>query len=75
MIAETYTGTVKCFDDETGEGRIIPDDGGEDLFVYFTGVAPLQGGAFRVLVEGARVSYEVVAGKTVTWARNVCRVD
>jgi CspA family cold shock protein len=41
MIAETYTGTVEWFDDETGEGCIIPDDGGEDLFVYFTGVAPL----------------------------------
>ena len=74
MMTETYMGTVRWFSDETGEGRIVPDDGGEDLFVFFTGVAPLQGGAFRVLVEGARVSYEVVAGKTVVWARNVCRV-
>jgi CspA family cold shock protein len=74
MLAETYTGTVKWFSDETGEGYIIPDDGGEDLFVCFTGVAPLQGGAFRVLVAGARVAYEVVTGKTSLRAQNVRRV-
>lgn len=75
MLAETYTGTVKWFSDETGEGYIRPDDGTEDLFVCFTGVAPLQGGAFRVLVEGARVCYEVITGKIAPQAKNVRRVD
>jgi cold shock CspA family protein len=35
-----HLGTVKWFSDETGEGCIVPDGGGEDLFVCLTGVAP-----------------------------------
>jgi CspA family cold shock protein len=71
------TGTVKWFSDETGEGYITPDNGSEDLFVCFTGVAALQGGAFRVLVEDARVSYEVIKDETETifWADNVRRIS
>jgi len=75
MMAETHVGTVKWFSDETGEGYITPDEGGEDLFVCFTGVAALQGGAFRVLVKGTQVSYEVVTGKTAPRAQNVRRID
>ena len=74
MLSEKLTGTVRWFSDETGEGYIIPDDGGEDLFVCFTAVAPFQGGAFRVLMRGARVSYEVVTDKVVSWAENVRRI-
>ena len=75
MLAQTHTGTVKWFSDETGEGYIVPDDGGKDLFVCLTGVAAFQGGAFRVLVEGARVSYEVFMGKASLRAENVRRAD
>ena len=75
MLVGTHTGTVKWFSDETGEGYIVPDDGGDDLFVCFTGVAPLQGGAFRVLVQGARVSYEVITGKIALRAENVKRIS
>ena len=75
MLAGTHTGTVKWFSDETGEGCIVPDNGSENLFVCFTGVAALQGGAFRVLVEGARVSYEVVQGKVAQRADNVWRIN
>jgi cold shock protein len=74
MLVGTHTGTVKWFSDETGEGCIIPDDGSENLFVCFTGVAALQGGAFRVLVKGARVSYEVAKGKVALRAENVRRI-
>jgi CspA family cold shock protein len=75
MLAGTHTGTVKWFSDETGEGYIIPDDGGNDLFVCFTGVAALQGGAFRVLVQDARVSYEVITGRIAQRAENVKRIS
>ncbi len=68
------TGTVKWFSDETGEGYIVPDNGSEDLFVCFTGVAALQGGAFRVLVEGTRVSYEVVKDDGALRAENVQKI-
>jgi CspA family cold shock protein len=69
-----HLGTVKWFSDETGEGYIAPDDGGEDLFVCFTGVALWQGGAFEVLRQGARVAYEVAVGRTVLRAENVRRI-
>ncbi len=60
--------------DETGEGCIVPDNGSENLFVCFTGVAALQGGAFRVLVEGNRVSYEVVKDEGALRAENVRKI-
>jgi CspA family cold shock protein len=69
-----HFGTVGWFSDETGEGYIVPDGGGEDLFVCFTGVAPSQGGAFEVLRQGARVAYEVEVGRTVLRAENVRRI-
>jgi CspA family cold shock protein len=48
-------GTVKWFNSEKGYGFISPDEGGEDLFVHFSGIA---GSGFRSLEEGAKVSYE-----------------
>ena len=48
-------GTVKWFSQEKGYGFITPDEGGEDIFVHYTGIA---GSGFRSLEEGERVSYE-----------------
>ena len=62
------------FSDETGEGCISPDGGGESLFVCITDVAPSQGGAFEVLREGAMVAYEPVVGERVLRAENVRRI-
>ena len=49
------TGTVKWFSDEKGYGFIGPDEGDEEVFVYYTDV---EGEGFRSLTEGERVSYE-----------------
>ena len=60
--------TVKWFNGEKGYGFISPDDGGEDLFVHYGGIA---GGGFRTLEEGQKVSYEATRGQKGRQAENV----
>ncbi len=61
-------GTVKWFNSEKGYGFISPDEGSEDLFVHYTGIA---GNGFRSLEEGAKVSYEATQGRKGMQAENV----
>jgi CspA family cold shock protein len=62
------TGTVKWFSDAKGFGFITPDDEGKDLFVHHTSI---QGGGFKSLAEGAKVSYETEQGPKGPAAANV----
>ena len=64
-------GTVKWFNEEKGYGFIVPDEGGEDLFVHYSGIA---GDGFRSLEEGAKVTYEATQGKKGMQAENVSKV-
>jgi cold shock protein len=64
-------GTVKWFNQEKGYGFIIPDEGGEDLFVHYSAIA---GSGFRSLEEGEKVSYEVGQGRKGPQAQNVSKV-
>ena len=66
----TQQGTVKRFNQEKGYGFIIPDEGGEDLFVHFSAI---QGGGFRNLEEGEKVTYEVGQGQKGPQAQNVSK--
>jgi cold shock CspA family protein len=70
-------GTVRYYwsNGERGYCFIHPDDGGEDLFVHHTGIAPYDK-AKSSLREGARVSYTVAQRKMVgLWAEDVCMAE
>ena len=50
------TGTVKWFNATKGFGFIMPQDGGNDVFVHITAV---QAAGLQGLNDGQKVSYEV----------------
>ena len=51
------TGTVKFFNSQKGFGFIQPTDGSKDVFVHISAV---ERAGMRTLVEGQKVSYDVV---------------
>lgn len=60
-------GTVSWYDDTKGFGFVLPDGGGDDVFVHVSALGP----GLTELAEGARVTYDVVAGDKGPNARNV----
>lgn len=63
-------GTVSWYDEGKGFGFVTPDAGGEDVFVHVRSLADGLPG----LVEGDRVTYEVVRSDKGPQARDVRRV-
>jgi CspA family cold shock protein len=70
MLQETTmaTGTVKWFNATKGFGFIEPSDGGKDVFVHITAV---EQAGMRTLVEGQKLSFEVVSERGKTAASNL----
>lgn len=53
-------GTVKWFSDQKGYGFIVPDDGGQDLFIHHSNI--LMDG-FKTLKDGQKVEFEPAQGR------------
>ena len=53
-------GTVKWFNPTKGYGFIKPDSGGQDVFVH---VSSVEKAGYSALMEGAKISYELVTGR------------
>jgi CspA family cold shock protein len=66
------TGKVKWFNSQKGYGFIIPDDGGDDLFVHHSNIV-VDG--FRTLTDGQKVEYEAGQGRKGPEATNVRPVE
>jgi CspA family cold shock protein len=54
------TGTVKWFNENKGWGFIVPDEGGDDIFVHYSAI---EAGGFKTLKEGQKVNFELKLGK------------
>jgi CspA family cold shock protein len=67
VAADGADGTVTWYDDAKGFGFIAPDSGSEDIFVHVKAL----GRGLTELAEGARVTYDVVAGDKGPNARDV----
>jgi CspA family cold shock protein len=52
------SGTVKWFNNAKGYGFIVPEDGGEDVFVHYS---TIDGSGFKTLKEGQPVQFEVLS--------------
>ena len=61
-------GEVKWFNNAKGWGFIIPEGGGEDIFVHFSAI---NGTGYRTLNPGQAVSFELIKGERGLHAANV----
>ncbi|MFO1189060.1 MAG: cold-shock protein [Alphaproteobacteria bacterium] len=62
------TGTVKFFNSQKGYGFIQPTDGSKDVFVH---VSAVERAGLRTLVEGQKVTFDVVTERGKTAAGNL----
>jgi CspA family cold shock protein len=61
-------GEVKWFNNAKGWGFIIPEGGGEDIFVHFSSI---HGTGYKTLIPGQVVNYDVENGDRGLHASNV----
>ncbi len=69
-VTEMAQGTVKWFNESKGFGFITSEDGSE-VFVHHTSI---QGGGFKTLAEGDKVTFDVEKGPKGPKAINVVKL-
>jgi cold shock protein len=62
------TGTLKFFNSQRGFGFIQPSNGGPDVFVH---ISAIERAGMHGLVEGQKLSYDVVSERGKTAAANL----
>lgn len=62
------TGTVKWFNNAKGYGFILPEGGGDDLFVHYSSI---EMDGYKTLKAGQAVEYETHQGEKGQHATNV----
>ena len=65
------TGEVKWFNNAKGWGFILPEGGGEDIFVHFSAI---QGTGYKTLLPGQQVTFDLVKGEKGMHANNVVAI-
>ena len=63
-------GTVKWFNESKGYGFVTADEG-KDVFVHYSAIL---GDGFKTLVEGEKVSFDIVNGEKGPQASNVSKI-
>lgn len=61
-------GEVKWFNNAKGWGFIVPDGGGDDIFVHFSAV---NGTGYKTLIAGQLVNFDLEKGERGLHAANV----
>lgn len=66
------TGEVKWFNNVKGWGFIVPEGGGDDIFVHFSAI---EGTGYKTLIAGQLVNFEVAKGDRGLHAINVTAIE
>ena len=61
-------GEVKWFNNAKGWGFIVPEGGGDDIFVHFSSI---DGTGYKTLIAGQIVSFDLERGERGLHATNV----
>ena len=64
------TGIVKWFDPRKGFGFVVPDEGGDDIFVHYSGIKG-EDEEFKTLHDDDKVEFDIEEGEKGPIAVNV----